>query len=170
MHRFSSPYPMRWKISVMYFQRYAVIQLSCRRLLRNVAQFLSAPIEGVDDLSLSQLGLWSMSSTAEHSGARTVRAPSKDAILLDQKELGSGAQAVVIRVWNVSTGVEYASKKPLKEKHWEFLRREIDLLENIHHVGEPRSQLRIPADVGPGAHCQLHPRIFNDCVDTSVGP
>ncbi|POR31860.1 CAMK family protein kinase [Tolypocladium paradoxum] len=102
----------------------------------NVARFLSGPVVGVDDLSLSQLGLWSMSSTAEQSGAQTpseMQPPSKDAILLDSGELGRGGFAVVIRVWNVSTGVEYASKEPLKKRHWEYLEREINVLKGIHN-------------------------------------
>ncbi|KAJ4286018.1 hypothetical protein N0V88_008133 [Collariella sp. IMI 366227] len=102
----------------------------------NVARFLSGPSVCVDDLSLGQLGLWSMSSTAEQSGAQSpseMQPPSKDAILLDGGELGRGGFAVVIRVWNVSTGLEYASKEPLKKRHWEYLEREINVLKGIHN-------------------------------------
>ncbi|EFY84484.1 CAMK family protein kinase [Metarhizium acridum CQMa 102] len=102
----------------------------------NVARFLSGPAQSVDDLSLSQLGLWNMSSTAEQSGVQTPSEPlppSKDVILLEYGELGRGAFAVVIRVWNVSTGVEYASKEPLKKGHWEVLKGEINLLKTIHN-------------------------------------
>lgn len=108
----------------------------------SVARFLSGPAVGVDDLSLSQLGVWSMGSTAGPSGAQTpseTLPPSKDAILLDNGELGQGAFAVVMRVWNVSTGAEYASKEPLKKKNWEYLEREIKLLKGIRNVSEPRA-------------------------------
>ncbi|KAK3903844.1 CAMK family protein kinase [Staphylotrichum tortipilum] len=62
-----------------------------------------------------------------------LQAPIKDAILLDNGEVGWGGFAVVSRVWNVSTGHEYASKVPLKRRDWGFLQREINVLKGIRH-------------------------------------
>ncbi len=97
----------------------------------NVAQFPGRVVTNVDDLSFGGLGFQSLDSTAAPSGAQT---PSMDAILLDNGELGRGAQAVVIRVWDVSTGLEYASKRPLEKKAWKRMRAEIDLLKQVNHV------------------------------------
>ncbi|KAF4505685.1 hypothetical protein G6O67_007607 [Ophiocordyceps sinensis] len=95
-----------------------------------VAQFRRGAIENINDICLDALGFKSLESTAAPSGVET---PSGDAILLDNEELGRGAQAVVTRVWDVSTGLEYASKKPLKEKYWDRLKREAKLLSRINH-------------------------------------
>ncbi len=105
-----------------------------------VTRFLAGPSFRTDDLSLGVLGLSSMGSTAQPSGVQTpaeIQLPAKDAILLDNGYLGSGAFAMVTRVWNVSTGLEYASKQPLQKKHWEYLKREINVLKGIHHVSRP---------------------------------
>ncbi|SPQ19586.1 7f9fd39d-903f-4af4-982e-28d601506844 [Thermothielavioides terrestris] len=53
--------------------------------------------------------------------------------MLQDMDLGSGAQAVVFRAWDVSTAIEYAVKEPLKERFHERLRREIQLLRRINH-------------------------------------
>ncbi len=97
----------------------------------NVAQFRHRVDTSVNGLSFSGLGFQSLDSTAAPSGAQT---PSTDAILLNNGELGRGAQAVVTRVWDVSTGLEYASKEPLKEKFHKRLMREVNLLKQISHV------------------------------------
>ncbi|PHH88432.1 hypothetical protein CDD83_7531 [Cordyceps sp. RAO-2017] len=95
-----------------------------------VAQFRRAVEASVDDLPVSGLGFQSLESTAAASGAET---PRRDAILLDNGELDRGAQAVVTRVWDVSTGLEYASKKPLQMKYWHRLKKEGNLLQQIRH-------------------------------------
>ncbi|KAK3669998.1 Protein kinase protein rad53 [Recurvomyces mirabilis] len=58
-------------------------------------------------LPLGALGIRSIASTAAPSGART---PEQAPVLLEQETLGRGAYGVVHRVWDVSTGREYASK------------------------------------------------------------
>ncbi|TKA49288.1 hypothetical protein B0A55_13047, partial [Friedmanniomyces simplex] len=54
------------------------------------------------------LGIQSVASTAAPSGTHT---PEHEPILLEQETLGRGAYGVVARVWDVSTGREYASKR-----------------------------------------------------------
>lgn len=60
--------------------------------------------------------------------------PKQRAILVKTRELGRGAQATVSQVWNVSTGLEYASKDPLDRQYWQRLTKESELLKSIHHV------------------------------------
>src|SRR6266566_566656 len=81
----------------------------------NVAQFRHRVDTSVNGLSFSGLGFQSLDSTAAPSGAQT---PSTDTILLNNSELGRGAQAVVTRVWDVSTGLEYASS-PRRKRKWQ---------------------------------------------------
>ncbi|KAL7919355.1 CAMK family protein kinase [Trichoderma austrokoningii] len=97
----------------------------------NVARFLNAATADVDDLTFNGMDLRSVESTAAPTGVQT---PSREAILLDNGELGRGGQAVVKRIWNVSTGQEYASKEPLKREHWEWLKKEAQLLSRLSHV------------------------------------
>jgi hypothetical protein len=52
------------------------------------------------------------------------------------RDAGHGAFAVVRRVWDVSTGIEYARKEPLDKrrfdrKAWE---KEADIINQISHV------------------------------------
>lgn len=96
-----------------------------------VAQFATRVANDADDISLGGLGFQSLGSTATASGAQTT---STGAILLNNGELGRGAQAVVIRVWDVSTGLEYASKEPLSQRAHRRLRDEVELLKHIQHV------------------------------------
>ncbi|KAK4040500.1 kinase-like domain-containing protein [Parachaetomium inaequale] len=93
---------------------------------QNVAQFASRVSAHVDDLRVSfgGLGLRSPDSTA---------GPSADAVLLNNGELGRGGQAVVVRVWDVSTGLDYASKEPLTQKSQGRLKGEVELLRQVHH-------------------------------------
>lgn len=97
----------------------------------SVAQFPSRFTTNVEDLSFGRVGFQSGDSTAAPSGTQS---PGTDAILLSNGELGRGAQAVVVRVWNVSTGLEYASKEPVSNRVWNRLKTEINLLEKISHV------------------------------------
>ncbi|KUI73411.1 hypothetical protein VM1G_08980 [Cytospora mali] len=96
----------------------------------NVTQFRRGPAANVDDLVFGGLGVQSMGSTAMQSGAQT---PSTDAILLNDGELGRGAQAAVIRVWDVSTGNEFASKNPLSRWSQGRLKEEVDIMKQITH-------------------------------------
>lgn len=59
-------------------------------------------------LPFGALGIQSAASTVAPSETHT---PSQGRILLEQETLGRGSFAVVTRVWDVSTGFEYASKK-----------------------------------------------------------
>ncbi|AEO65163.1 uncharacterized protein THITE_2046735, partial [Thermothielavioides terrestris NRRL 8126] len=97
---------------------------------QNVALFRSRFASSVNSVSLGGLGLKSLDSTAAPSGAQT---PGTDAILLKDRELGRGAQAVVARVWDASTAIEYATKEPLRQHFHERLKREIRLLRHINH-------------------------------------
>jgi hypothetical protein len=102
---------------------------------QNVARFLGRVSAHVDDLrfSLGKLGFMFHSlDSATPSGAQP---PSADAILLNNGELGRGGQAVVVRVWDVSTGLDYASKEPLTDKFHRQLKGEVELLGQLNHVG-----------------------------------
>ena len=95
----------------------------------NVDQFLEDTAL-TDSVSLGALGIQSVASTTVPSGAGT---PKQDPILLEQEMLGSGTFAVVKRVWDVSTGREYACKKfiDLKRSDW---RKEASLMRSSLHV------------------------------------
>jgi serine/threonine-protein kinase Chk2 len=89
----------------------------------------------VDQFCLCALGFQSGSSTTALSGATT---PPQDPIRLSQETLGTGAFAVVKRIWDVSTGTEYARKEPLDktrfdQKMWE---KESDIMSQISHVSQ----------------------------------
>ncbi|KAK0892750.1 Protein kinase protein rad53 [Friedmanniomyces endolithicus] len=60
------------------------------------------------DLQFGALGIQSIASTAAPSGTHT---PNQEPILLEQETLSRGAYGVVTRVWDVSKGREYASKR-----------------------------------------------------------
>lgn len=72
--------------------------------------------------------------TQPHSGAQS---PVRRPILLDLGHIGQGGFGVVSRHWNVSTGKEYACKRPLEKRYdktsWE---REIRIMRRISHVSE----------------------------------
>lgn len=72
----------------------------------NVKEFRPTPAE--TSLPLGALGIQSNASTAAPSGTSS---PTGDPIFLNQEVLGSGSFATVYRVWNVSNGIEYASKR-----------------------------------------------------------
>lgn len=98
---------------------------------QKVAQFRSGATATLNELSFNGLGFQSMGSTATRSGAQT---PSGVApILVDDKELGRGAQAVVTRVWDVSTGRYYAAKRPLAKHSYGTLVMELKLQDQISH-------------------------------------
>jgi hypothetical protein len=87
-------------------------------------------VENVDLFEMGALGLRSAGSSI----APTPR--PQDPIRLEQETLGTGAFAVVQRVWDVSTGIEYARKEPLNKRRfdrrtWE---KEADIMNQISHV------------------------------------
>lgn len=121
----------------------------------NVDDFLEETAASVS-LPLGALGIQSIASTVGLSGNPT---PNQEPILLEQETLGNGAFAVVTRVWDVSTGLEYASKKftNLKSSSWEA---EASLMRQISHVSHRvlmKGNLSLTSS--PGAHC---PATFRD--------
>lgn len=72
--------------------------------------------------------------TQLHSGAQS---PIKRPILLHLGQIGQGGFGIVSRHWNVSTGKEYACKRPLGKKYnkesWE---QEIRIMRRISHVSK----------------------------------
>ncbi|KAK2801516.1 hypothetical protein FQN50_007732 [Emmonsiellopsis sp. PD_5] len=81
---------------------------------------------------IDKLGLASRTTTVAHSKSHT---PNQNPIYLTIGQLGTGAFAVVDHFWNVSTGVEYACKRPsnknkFRRVDWE---KEIDILGCISH-------------------------------------
>ncbi|KAF2189915.1 kinase-like protein [Zopfia rhizophila CBS 207.26] len=85
-----------------------------------------------DEPRIGILGMHSPGSTAPHSNAHT---PNQGRIVLKQRTLGKGAFAVVTHSWDVSTGIEYACKKPRDRERfdtgsWE---KEIDIMSKIRH-------------------------------------
>ncbi|KAK3902092.1 CAMK family protein kinase [Staphylotrichum tortipilum] len=99
---------------------------------RNVAQFPTRVLHDPNAISLGSLGFnrESTGSTVTPSGAQS---PSTETILLSYRELGRGGQAVVKRVWDVSTAFEYASKEPLHDRYHNRLRDEVEILKRERH-------------------------------------
>ncbi|GAB1311971.1 hypothetical protein MFIFM68171_02181 [Madurella fahalii] len=98
-----------------------------------VAQFRQGATVDPHELPLTGLGLDGGESTA---GVDTgVQTPSEGAIWLWRKTLGQGAFAVVTRVSNVSTGVDYARKQPADSAYCDLerWRQEARLLRRISH-------------------------------------
>ncbi|OJD28530.1 serine/threonine protein kinase [Blastomyces percursus] len=101
-----------------------------RQYTDNVRRF-RAEMAADDRLPLSRLGMNSARSTAAHSGAQS---PSQDHILLKLRKLGQGSFATVTHLWDVSTGAQYACKKPRSRKFClEAWVREIDTMRRIRH-------------------------------------
>lgn len=92
----------------------------------NVDEFLKENAANAS-LPFGALGIQSAGSTVAPSGRHT---PKQDPILLEQETLGKGSFAVVSRVWDVSTGFEYASKKfhKIEESKW---RREAAIMRQL---------------------------------------
>ncbi len=108
-------------------------------LLANIDQF-RAEVAETDKLPLGALGLQSGTSTATASGIQTpyerhegINTPNENSILLKQKKLGQGSFSVVYHVWDVSTGIEYASKKFRSPEKFDW-RKEASLIKQTSHV------------------------------------
>ncbi|KLJ13210.1 hypothetical protein EMPG_11864 [Blastomyces silverae] len=83
--------------------------------------------------SIGGLGLQSQTTTAPMSGAQT---PPQDPIFLKRELLGAGGCGSVTRYWDVSTGLEYAGKKPhdtLDPRLQEYWEKEIKIMGQIKH-------------------------------------
>ncbi|KAH8747276.1 kinase-like domain-containing protein [Diaporthe sp. PMI_573] len=78
------------------------------------------------------LGFQSGPETERNTGAHT---PVKNRILLPRGRIAKGGFGVVSHHWNVSTGEEYACKKPAERRYdrkaWE---KEIDIMRSISHI------------------------------------
>jgi serine/threonine-protein kinase Chk2 len=104
----------------------------------NVDRF-RAEVAKNDELPFGALGLQSGISTAAASGTQTpeqregTETPNENSILLKRKKLGQGTFSVVHHVWDVSTGVEYASKKFRSPEKVDW-RKEASLMKQISHV------------------------------------
>lgn len=107
--------------------------------------------------------------TREQRGLRTLDSQSRlpiavqsevpalatNPIYLKQERLGEGGFGFVDRVWDVSTGIEYASKGFHKNLNsgWQ---QEVSMLRRVSHVS--KSFLFFPLrdiDISTGKHCQL---------------
>ena len=92
-------------------------------------------------LDLDRVGLSSRVRTEVPTGVQTPISQPATAVTI-RKKLGQGGFAVVYRVWNVSSGEQYALKKPLKKSYnaaaWE---REALIMDRIEHVSPDNSYL-----------------------------
>lgn len=86
--------------------------------LSNVTRFLQMNVDG--DLPIGGLGLQSTVTTVEQSGALSPYSKIQPPIYIDREKLGSGAFSIVSRVWNVSTGSIYASKKIINMEEFQW--------------------------------------------------
>ncbi|KAH7631538.1 checkpoint kinase [Sordaria sp. MPI-SDFR-AT-0083] len=98
-----------------------------------VSRFLARTADADPLFDLDQIGILSRRRTKVPSGVQTpVLEPTAPVTL--NKELGRGSFAVVYRVWNVSTGKQYALKKPVNRSFdaaaW---KREALILGRIKH-------------------------------------
>ena len=97
----------------------------------NVERFLQG--SGDAESLLGGLGLQSGPATELNSGAQT---PAEERILIDRGIISKGGFGIVTRHWNVSTGQEYACKRPISKKDYDrkIWEKEIDLMRRIKHV------------------------------------
>lgn len=77
--------------------------------------------------------LFACEDVASGAPDSAVPALSARSVLIDDRPLGEGGQAKVMRVWDAATGMWYAAKEPRRERYWKRLKREADLLERIDH-------------------------------------
>lgn len=113
----------------------------------NVDRFLRE-VGTNDELPFGSLGIESALSTAAPSGRDT---PNQERILLKQERLGKGAFSVVSRVWDVSTGLEYASKKILDPEVSDW-KKEVTVMRQISHVSINMVRETLLLIVLQGAH------------------
>jgi hypothetical protein len=100
--------------------------------LNKVAQFRKAVECNLSCLvAFDGLGVQSLAATAVPSYGGS---PLNEPYLLELDELGRGSQAVVKKVWDVSTGTYYAAKRPLKSASTKELVLEAGLMASMNHV------------------------------------
>lgn len=105
-----------------------------------VDRFRAGTADSEHLLDLGHVGLLSRVRTEAPSGVQTPSLrPAKDVTV--RKKVGEGSFAVVYRVWNVSTGEQYALKRPSKTAFatdsWE---REALIMDRIDHVSPDKPQ------------------------------
>ena len=123
----------------------------------HVDRFLQAA-NADNELSFGALGIQSTTSTVQHSGTDTSNLQTP--IYLRQSKLGSGRFAIVYRVWNVSTGLVYASKefRDTKESDW---KKEASIMSQTLQLSNvnlpPPSGLRkLSANFNIGAYSKIY--------------
>lgn len=103
-----------------------------------VDRFRAGTTDAEQVLDLGRVGPLSRVDTTAPSGARTpASGPGKPVTVY--KELGAGGFGVVYHVWNVSTGEQYAHKRPRKDSRHDLAQweKEIVIMERINHVSGP---------------------------------
>lgn len=110
----------------------APLDISSPAYITNVKHFRQGAANHQD--LFGGLGLQSDPATERNSGAQTptVERP----IILSLGRIASGGFGVVSRYWNVSTGEEYACKRPRKDYDRKTWQEEIDIMKNISHVSK----------------------------------
>ena len=119
----------------------------------NINRFLRE-VNANDELPLGALGIQSTTSTAQESGAHT---PTHTPIYINEWKLGSGNFSIVNRVWDVSTGFEYAAKEffNMEESEW---RKEASIMSHVlqlSNLGFPAFLQRFSTNSSPGAYCTI---------------
>ncbi|OAX82485.1 serine/threonine protein kinase [Emergomyces africanus] len=102
------------------------------RYTANIKNFTSRT-NRTNDLYLGELGISSGYTTAVRSQIQT---PHQGRILIELDKLGSGGFGDVTHHWDVSTGVEYACKKPrniLTEREKQLWEKEIRIMTRTSH-------------------------------------
>lgn len=101
----------------------------------NINQFPKAEEAAIDELPTGRLGRFGIQSERSTAVQSRAHSPGSIPIYIDIELLGEGSFAVVKRVWNVSTGFEYASKKSKRKRFkWELWNKEIKIMKEISHV------------------------------------
>jgi hypothetical protein len=118
-----------------------LMQVETNRMLQksqtynaDVAHFLTQVETTNNQLSLDELGISSLVTTAGATGTATPLTEEEEPLYI-LKPLGSSTYGRVILKWNVSTGESFAVKEPVKQKYkaasW---REEANILNNISHI------------------------------------
>jgi hypothetical protein len=113
---------------------------------RDKVDMFRAGIANADDiLDLDRVDLMTPVRTEVPTGVQTPASQPGTEVTIEKK-LGQGSFAVVYRVWNVSTGVEYALKKP-EGKSFDVAawRKEALLMTRISHVSLDQIPLLLQA-------------------------
>ncbi|POR36865.1 Serine/threonine-protein kinase RAD53 [Tolypocladium paradoxum] len=108
--------------------------LLSRAYVENVRRFLTgaAAVQSGDNIRFGGLEILSTADTASGTGMHT---PVQGPIYITEGLLGEGAFSQVRKIWNVSTGREYAGKVPLNRLERRMLDDEARLMKMLTHVG-----------------------------------